>query len=75
MAGGPRDGIPPIGHLRTITRFRDRSAFAEPDISRDVQSTADTKGGNRMSADLVRIKIRNFPQANLGRRLLLVTLK
>jgi len=28
-----------------------------------------------MSADLVRIKIRNFPQANLGRRLLLVTLK
>jgi hypothetical protein len=30
---------------------------------------------HRMSADLVRIKIRNFPQANLGRRLLLVTLK
>jgi len=28
-----------------------------------------------MSADLVRIKFRNFPQANLGRRLLLVTLK
>jgi len=28
-----------------------------------------------MSKDLVRIKIRNFPQANLGRRLLLAGTK
>jgi hypothetical protein len=31
--------------------------------------TADTKGGNAMTAEQLKRKLRNFPAANLGQRL------
>jgi hypothetical protein len=61
--------------LAPIPRFRDAA------LGRDIRNMSwrtnqlQQRKAASMSADLIRIKIRNFPQPHLGRRLLIAGLK